>query len=101
MRYRSVEKDISEIDEEDRRISIIGTVVRKNTTKYSLTVDDGTGEIEVYTDAFFEIGTLVRVVGMVSKDSTLNLCIDAELIQDFSGFNVSLYQKTKVLEGTQ
>ncbi|HEC87711.1 MAG: replication protein RepA [Methanomicrobia archaeon] len=99
MRYRSVEKDIVEIKEDDKRVSIVGTVVRKNTTKYSMIVDDGTGEIEVYTDTLFDIGNLVRVIGRIFKDDTSRLSINAEIVQDFSGFDVALYQKVRIMEG--
>ncbi|MCK4432488.1 MAG: replication protein RepA [Methanomicrobia archaeon] len=99
MRFYSIEKDIVEIKEDDKRVSIVGTVVRKNTTRYSMTMDDGTGEIEVYADTLFEIGNLVRVIGRIFKNDTLRLCINAEIIQDFSGFDVALYQKVRILEG--
>jgi len=99
MRYYSIEKDIVDIKEDDKRVSIVGTVVRKNTTKYSMIVDDGTGEIEIYTDTLFDIGNLVRVVGRIFKDDTSRLCINAEIIQDFSGFDVALYQKVRIMEG--
>ena len=77
----------------------MGTVVRKNTTKYSMIVDDGTGEIEVYTDTLFDIGNLVRVIGRIFKDDTSRLSINAEIVQDFSGFDVALYQKVRIMEG--
>ena len=99
MRYYGVEKDIVEIKEDDKRVSIVGTVVRKNTTKYSMIVDDGTGEIEVYTDTLFDIGNLVRVIGRIFKDDTSRLSINAEIVQDFSGFDVVLYQKVRIMEG--
>jgi len=99
MRYYSIEKDIVDIKEDDKRVSIVGTVVRKNTTKYSMIVDDGTGEIEVYTDTLFGIGNLVRVIGRIFKDDTSRLSINAEIVQDFSGFDVALYQKVRIMEG--
>lgn len=99
MRYYSIEKDIVEIKEDDKRVSIVGTVVRKNTTKYSMIVDDGTGEIEVYTETLFDIGNLVRVIGRIFKDDTSRLSINAEIVQDFSGFDVALYQKVRIMEG--
>jgi len=99
MRFHSMEKDIVEIKEDDKRVSIVGTVVRKNTTKYSMIIDDGTGEIEVYADALFDIGNLVRVIGRIFKNNTLGLSINAEIVQDFSGFDVALYQKVRILEG--
>ena len=99
MRFHSIEKDIVEIKEDDKRVSIVGTVVRKNTTKYSMIIDDGTGEIEVYADALFDIGNLVRVIGRIFKNNTLGLSINAEIVQDFSGFDVALYQKVRILEG--
>ena len=99
MRYYSLEKDISELQEDDKRVSIVGTVVRKNTARYSMILDDGTGEVEVYADTLHEIGTLVRVIGRVFKNDTLKLCIEAEVLQDFSGFDVPLYQRVRLLEG--
>ncbi|HDM22843.1 MAG TPA: replication protein RepA [Methanomicrobia archaeon] len=99
MRFHSVEKDIVEINENDKRVSIVGTVVRKNTKKYSMIIDDGTGEIEVYSDTLFNIGDLIRVIGRVFKDENMSLCINAEVLQDFSGFDVALYQKVRLMEG--
>ncbi len=100
MRFHSIEKEIDEIEEDDRRVSLVGTVVRKNTTKYSLVLDDGTGEIKIYAENLPEIGSLIRVIGKTFQNSDLELCINAEIIQDFSGFDVSLYKRARAMEAS-
>jgi hypothetical protein len=66
-----------------------------------MVIDDGTGEVEIYADALAEIGTLVRIIGRIFKNDAMRLCIDTEIIQDFSGFDMPLYQKVRLLEGEQ
>ncbi|MFP4045532.1 MAG: hypothetical protein ACLFS3_00540 [Candidatus Aenigmatarchaeota archaeon] len=94
-RKRAVTKarSVEEIDSEDKRVAIIGTVVDKQDGM--LMVDDGTGKIEVETSGEeqlkkFDSGDVVRVVGRVGEG-----IIYAEAVQDFSNFDRELYQKAR------
>ncbi len=92
-RFPTVEKSIGDIGPEDGRVSFVGTVVSANEGK--LVVDDGTGSIEIITDgAELKTGKLVRIVGKIDQEGALN----AEAVQDFSGFNLDLYRKIKGME---
>jgi len=96
-RFPMNEKKISEIGPEDIRVSIIGLVVDSSEDK--IVIDDKTGTIEVLLntmDEKIESNLLVRVIGkVVSENGTL---IKAESIQDFSGFDLELYEKLKKIK---
>jgi len=70
-RFPSTERKVSDIGPDDVRISIIGTIIDKGDGK--LTIDDGTGSINVFTEdektKNFSIGNRVRVIGRVNKDN--------------------------------
>lgn len=87
--YRKIE----DIDEEDARVSIIGTIVDRTESK--VVVDDGTGKAEAAFDlskdlSEFEEGDLVRIVGRPSGKN-----LEGEAIQDFENFDVELYEEVK------
>lgn len=92
-------RKIEEIDREDIRVSIIGTLVNKG--KGSLIVDDGSGNLEVSMLEMnnenqvenLETGQLVRVVGKVDSEDEIKL--RGEFVQDFSEFDLKLYKKAK------
>ncbi|MBU7014507.1 MAG: replication protein RepA [Theionarchaea archaeon] len=95
-RAPAIEKDISDITEEDIRVSVIGTVIRKDPIQYSMIIDDGTGSITVLGDRLFDVQTVVRVVGRPQTRG--NPLINAEIVQDFSDFDLELYKRVKELE---
>ncbi|MBU6998974.1 MAG: replication protein RepA [Theionarchaea archaeon] len=95
-RAPAIEKDISDITEEDIRVSIIGTVIRKDPIQYSMILDDGTGSIIVLGDKLFEVQTTVRVIGRPQMRG--EPLISAEIVQDFSDFDLELYKRVKELE---
>ncbi len=90
------EKDISDIDENDIRVSLIGTVVQKDSIQYSMVIDDGTGSITVLADKLFEVQSVVRVIGHPQVRG--EPVIDAEIIQDFTDFDLELFRKVKEME---
>jgi len=93
-RFPAVEKKIEDITPEDTRVSIIGTIIDKS--EGSITIDDGTGTIEVTfndTEAL-EPGKLVRVVGKIGGEGF----VIGEAVQDFSNFNLGLYKELNTLE---
>ena len=87
----AIEKKISSISKEDIRVSIIGTIVSKDDMNYSMEIDDGTGTIKVLCDELYNVGSLVRVIGR-PMESDDNLVINSEIISDFRGFDLELYQ---------
>lgn len=95
-RAPAVETDISDITEEDIRVSVIGTVIKKDPIQYSMIIDDGTGSITVFGDKLFEVSSVIRVIGrpQIRGEPVLN----AEIIQDFSDFDLELYKKIKEME---
>jgi hypothetical protein len=95
-RAAAVERDISDIDDSDVRVSVVGTVIRKDAIQYSMTIDDGTASITIFGDTLFEVQSMIRVIGKpVMRGEPI---IDAEIIQDFSGFDLELYQRIKEME---
>ncbi|MGC1122510.1 MAG: replication protein RepA [Candidatus Methanofastidiosia archaeon] len=92
----AIEKDISDITEEDIRVSVIGTVIRKDPIQYSMIIDDGTGSITILGDKLYEVQTIVRVIGRPQTRG--EPFINAEIVQDFSDFDLELYKRVKELE---
>lgn len=106
-RRPSVEKTISEINEKDFRVRILGTVVDRDEVSNSCVIDDGTDR----ATAFFasqenfspvEMGKILRIIGKVRKgwsDKTPGTEIEVEIIQDMSMLDLGLLEQTKyVLE---
>jgi hypothetical protein len=89
-------RNISEINDEDFRVRVIGTIVSVAPNERLL--DDGTGTINVVTDQKLEVGDLVRVIGRVFRkdDSTFELV--AEIIQGMKGLETDLYNKVRELQ---
>ncbi|MBU7033273.1 MAG: replication protein RepA [Theionarchaea archaeon] len=92
----AIERDISDIDPQDIRVSVVGTVIRRDPIQYSMTIDDGTASITVFADTLYDVQSMVRVIGRPQMRG--EPIIDAEIIQDFSGFDLELYQRIKEME---
>lgn len=95
-RAPAIEKDISDIDEEDIRVSVIGTVIKKDAIQYSMVIDDGTGSVTVFADKLFDVQSIIRVIGRPQMRG--EPVIDAEIVQDFADFDLELYRKVKEME---
>lgn len=95
-RASAVETDITDITDEDIRVSVIGMVIKKDSIQYSMIIDDGTGSITVIADTLYEVSSVIRVIGrpQIRGEHVLN----AEIIQDFSDFDLELYKKIKEME---
>ncbi len=91
------EKRVGEITGAEPWISLIGTVISRNTADSSMVLDDGTGQITVKAAKLPEPGSLVRVVGRAFT-SAGRVAIDGVIVQDFSCFDVNLYRKVLDLE---
>ncbi len=92
-----VQTPISEITADQRKVSIIGTIISKNAELYSFLVDDGTGTILILTnniERFNEIKEkdFVRVMGRVWGESE-EIELQADIIQDFSKIDKELWKK--------
>lgn len=89
------EKNVTDVNERDIRVAILGTVVNANTER--LVLDDGTDSIEVLLqpDAKPAVqGSVVRVIGRVrSTEGALH--IEAETVQKMDGLDIGLYKSLK------
>lgn len=86
-------KKIEDVGADDVRVSLIGTVVDVGEGK--LVVDDGTGTIQVNFDLSEDLdelkqGRKVRIIGRPGEGE-----MDGEAVQDFSDFDMELYEKTR------
>ncbi len=93
----SVEIPLASVKATKGHVAVIGVVVNKNPGTFSFILDDGTAKVLVLTNNIDEFekldeGKLARVlgktVGMGEETEIL-----ADVIQDFSGFNLELYKK--------
>jgi hypothetical protein len=87
---------INEIADTETYVSVIGTVVLNNPVDYTMMIDDGTGQVEVFGERLCDIGSIVRVIGKPFEDGK---GLNAEIIQDFSKATVTLLNKVKAWEG--
>jgi len=89
---------IDEIEPTDERVLFIGRVVNSSTN--TLLIDDGRGKIVVVTSNALKYnpGDIVRVFGTVIAEKSESFYVNAEIIQNFNGLNVSLYQELLILK---
>jgi len=97
-RKPAVERRISEINEEDTRVSLIGRAFKIDKIDYTFWLDDGTGIILVESEenVLPKEGTIVRVMGRVIRDETLHIL--GEIVQDFSGADLKALEEVRELE---
>ena len=95
-------KKIDEINQQnDIRVRITGTVLSKDDD--SISIDDGSGTVEVFADEDsledLEENQRVRVLGRVlpTPDS---FEIQGEIVQDFSGVDQELHDRVKKVVNT-
>lgn len=97
-RMPGMERKISEINGEDVRVSIVGTVVGSH--ENILVVDDGTGKIEVSFEEnpSVKTGQLVRVYGrVISLEGGFEL--QGEVCQDFPNADLELWRRVSDMWG--
>lgn len=90
------ERTVAELNGNDIRAAVIGTVVDVNGERF--VVDDGTGTVEVLMPAEAKApaaGTLVRVIGRVRAEEGVHK--EAEAVQQMAGLDVNLYKSLKRL----
>ncbi len=92
-RLPAKEKLVSEIQQNDIRVRILGTVIDRNES--SIFVDDGSGRLEILTEGQNpDIGKMVRVVTRILP-LTGGFEARAECMQDMAGFDVELYRRAR------
>ncbi len=88
--FHYVQKQISEVSSKDSRVSIIGNVAAVGENSFVL--DDGTGKIEILSDAQVEKTKLVRVFCSVVEEK-----LKADIVQNMEGLDVNLFKKLNSL----
>jgi len=92
-RLPAKEKLVSEIQQNDIRVRILGTVIDKS--EGAIVLDDGSGRLEVVTEGQApEMGKMVRVVTRILP-MTGGFEARAECVQDMTGFDVELYRRAR------
>lgn len=101
-RSPAVRKDITNIEpQKDIRVRILGTVLSKD--EDSVTIDDGTGSVEVFLEEEdledIEDGNRIRVLGRVLPTPE-SFEIQGEIVQDFSNVDSELLDRVKKVVNT-
>ena len=98
-RKPAVERKISEIGEDDTRVSLIGKAFKVDKMDYTFWLDDGTGVILVESEenVLPENHQIVRVIGRVIRNEE-GMHIYGEVIQDFSNANLDALEEIRELE---
>lgn len=95
-------KDVEDVDpQNDIRVRVIGTVLSKD--EELVTVDDGTGNVDVFLDEeeleSLSEGDRVRVFGRVLPTPD-GFELQGEVVQDFSGIEKDLRDRVKKVVNT-
>jgi hypothetical protein len=90
-------RKISEIKIGDERVRVVGLVVDKKETEFTL--DDGSGHLTVIFDdpavvEGIEVGSKVRIFGMPLSVSGTNE-LHAEIVQKVDGLDFGLYREVR------
>nr|8C5Y_C Chain C, RPA14 subunit of the hetero-oligomeric complex involved in homologous recombination [Pyrococcus abyssi]8C5Y_F Chain F, RPA14 subunit of the hetero-oligomeric complex involved in homologous recombination [Pyrococcus abyssi]8C5Y_I Chain I, RPA14 subunit of the hetero-oligomeric complex involved in homologous recombination [Pyrococcus abyssi]8C5Y_L Chain L, RPA14 subunit of the hetero-oligomeric complex involved in homologous recombination [Pyrococcus abyssi]8C5Z_C Chain C, RPA14 subun len=97
-RKPAVERKISEIREEDTRVSLIGRVIKVDKMDYMFWLDDGTGVAIIESESDLpKVGQVVRVIGRIIRNEE-GIHIYAEVIQDFSDADLEALEEIRELE---
>ena len=88
----AVERQISEVTEQDIKVRVIGTV--EDPKEGQFTLKDDTGSIQIESQDYLKQGDLVRVFGRPTKVNG-ELILSAELTQDVNTLNQKVYKKIK------
>ena len=92
------EKKISELSAEDIRVKVVGKVIEKDSSNDSIVIEHNGNQLRVLLNnklfQDIEVGKIIRVMGIIApplEGETVEL--RGELVQDFSGLDLSLYEK--------
>jgi hypothetical protein len=97
------EKKIIEITNKDKNVCIIGRII--DVYNSTLIIDDGSGKITVFINTVknpniikgLKINDIIRVFGIVSGKED-DIIINADLVQNFNGFDENLYRRILEIE---
>lgn len=95
IRTPAIIKKISEITDDDSYVSVIGTVVSTDSRDYTLLLDDGSGQVTAFVEKLYDVGTVVRIIGRPFESGK---GLNADIVQNFSNINISIYNKLKEWE---
>ncbi|MHA1377256.1 MAG: hypothetical protein ACTSRG_02630 [Candidatus Helarchaeota archaeon] len=95
-RLIAIEKKINEINEKDRKVRILGTIISSNPD--FAVIDDGTGTMTVRTENPLEERKRYRIIGQIYKKADNKLVMNAEIIQDMEKLNIDLYKKVEKIK---
>ncbi len=89
-RRPAIEKAISELDDNDFRVRILGTIESRDDENLACVIDDGTGRAVAHFEGSeqlesMEKGKLTRIIGKVRKDG-----IDVEIAKDMNELDLEL-----------
>ncbi|MFA4646244.1 replication protein RepA [Pyrococcus kukulkanii] len=97
-RKPAVERRISEIREDDTRVSLIGRVIKVDKMEYMFWLDDGTGVAIIESEGELpKVGQVVRVIGRIIRNEE-GMHIYGEIIQDFSDADLEALEEIMELE---
>ncbi|WP_148883713.1 replication protein RepA [Thermococcus aciditolerans] len=98
-RKPAVERRISEIRDDDTRISLIGKAFKVDKMDYTFWLDDGTGVILIESEenVLPAEGQVVRIIGRVIRNEE-ETHIYGEVVQDFSGADLDALEEIRELE---
>ncbi|CAD5243471.1 replication protein RepA [Thermococcus camini] len=98
-RKPAVERKISEIRDDDTRISLIGKAFKVDKMDYTFWLDDGTGVILIESEenVLPAEGQVVRVIGRVIRNEE-ETHIYGEVVQDFSNADLEALEEIRELE---
>ncbi len=98
-RKPAVERKISEIKEDDTRISLIGKAFKVDKMDYTFWIDDGTGVILIESEenVLPENSQIVRVIGRIIRNDE-GVHIYGEVVQDFSNADIGALEEIRELE---
>ncbi|HLD57724.1 MAG TPA: replication protein RepA [archaeon] len=93
-RLPAIERKISEIQQQDIRVRLLGTVIDKQENSFVL--DDSTGQVKVSTQSTHEENKIIRVIGkVIALESGFE--IQAEIIQDMGGLDLDLFKRVEAV----
>ncbi len=94
-RLPAVERKIANIQQQDIRVRLLGTVIDRQSD--FIVLDDGTGQVKISTQAPTEENQTVRVIGKVIALEN-GVEIQGEMIQDMRKLDLELLSMVKKVE---
>ena len=94
-RMHSAYRKVEEIQPQDIRVTVIGTVIDR--AEDGIVLDDGSGKVDITLDgATADIPDLVRVFASVIPMEE-GIQLQGEIVQDMTGLDLALHKKVQGL----